>query len=145
MQIVEQHFPLTNQKGQVIHRIRSFPFKLKEPTLQVKCNIKDEGLCTAILSNKGKVCANIMFCTAHLQYNIIQINASSIDMWDQKDLDIKQMIDSKHYPPVIEMIVETKPEVKSPSQLCVNFEGCSSVADENPIEIPFLLPLSKPP
>ena len=86
-----------------------------------------------------------MFCTANLQYNLIQINASSIDMWDQRDLDIKQMIDNKHYPPVIEMIVETKPEVKSPSQLCVNFEGCSSVADESPIEMPFLLPLSKPP
>lgn len=68
-------------------------------------------------------------------------------MWDQKELDIKQMIDNKHHPPIIEMIAERHQDqaLTKPCQLFVSFEGCTTVSNEMEpkLEVPFLLPLSK--
>ena len=54
-QAIEDQFPVTNAKGELIHKIHTQRFNLNEPHLQLQYATDDKDLCDVAVSNEGKV------------------------------------------------------------------------------------------
>ena len=56
VQAVEDQFPLRNSHGELLHRIHTRRFCLKESYLKLNHSTEHSGLCDVAISDEGKVC-----------------------------------------------------------------------------------------